>query len=170
MMEFAASAPAAPSAAINAANSRLQRNSDRRCRPRPILAVDFINDVEVARFAVVGHRHFSDVHAAEFFHRLARAQIAGADVKYDAIGEPEGVLQHQGFQGAVGAAAPMAAGEEGVADGDAARRLLPVVVARTTDQRAARSVADAHGSARLDGALEVGGKGLALIAILVRML
>ncbi len=47
---------------------------------------------------------------------------------------------------------------------------IPFVVARTADQRAARSVDDAHGSARLDGSLEVGGKGLALIAILVRML
>jgi hypothetical protein len=110
------------------------------------------------------------VHGAELFHGLARPQIVDADVKYDALEALEGVPQHQRFQSPIVLSAPVISGDERVADCHHALGFVQIVEAGAADQRSGRVVDHSQGAARLDGALEVSGKHVALVAILVRML
>src|ERR1700728_2903522 len=73
---------------------------------------------------------------ADLGHRALRTPVLVADPEHDRVDESEGVVEHHALDLAVGAAAPMAAGEEGPADLDFADLGLVAVIAARSDQPA----------------------------------
>src|SRR6266568_9315068 len=68
--------------------------------------------------------------AADLGHGALRAPVLVADPEHDGVDEGKGVIEHQALDLAVGAAAPMAAGDERPADLDLAEfRLMAIVAA-----------------------------------------
>ncbi len=90
----------------------------------PVRGFDAVID-EVDHLAVLRSQAFEDRDGANLFHGTARALVLLADVEPDGIDVRRGVLDEQPLHFEVGAAAPVLARQEGVADRDFAGSKAP---------------------------------------------
>src|ERR1700730_1502628 len=125
-------------------------------RPATLLVSPLRNlENEIRRFARQFAREQSlALDAADLGHRALRAPVVLADPEHDRVDEGEGMIEHQPLHFAIGAAAPVAADDEGPADLDLAAFGFKAVVAARTDQPAGRSVDEHKTHFRIDRAVE----------------